>query len=109
MKKTILNNKIKKQAGGFTLIEMTIVLFIISLLILIIIPNLSNQRKHAQGIHANAMVSVVQSQFDAYETEFPNQSKVTLIDLQKKGYLSQKQLKEAQASGIKIKNNEVVK
>jgi competence protein ComGC len=39
--------KIKK---GFTLIEMTIVLFIISLLILIILPNVTSQKKNARHI-----------------------------------------------------------
>ncbi|HIX02063.1 MAG TPA: prepilin-type N-terminal cleavage/methylation domain-containing protein, partial [Candidatus Ligilactobacillus excrementigallinarum] len=34
----------KKEIKGFTLIEMAIVLFIVSLLILIIIPNINHQR-----------------------------------------------------------------
>lgn len=38
-----------KRRRGFTLIEMTIVLFIISLLVLIILPNLNGQRGHADG------------------------------------------------------------
>ena len=36
-----------KKVKGFTLIEMAIVLFIISLLILIIIQNINHQRKNA--------------------------------------------------------------
>ena len=44
--------KLKKRvAKGFTLVEMTIVLFIISLLILIIVPNLGAQRKHATSVN----------------------------------------------------------
>ena len=41
--------KLKKRVaeGLYPLVEMTIVLFIISLLILIIVPNLGAQRKHA--------------------------------------------------------------
>ncbi|MDN6543613.1 MAG: prepilin-type N-terminal cleavage/methylation domain-containing protein, partial [Lentilactobacillus parabuchneri] len=49
-----MKKQVKKTRSGFTLIEMTIVLFIISLLILIIIPNLSNQRKLAQSVHSSA-------------------------------------------------------
>ncbi|WP_439957177.1 competence protein ComGC [Lentilactobacillus kosonis] len=79
------------------------------MLILIIIPNLSTQRKHAQGIHSNAMVSVVQSQLDAYVSEFPKQDKITFADLQQEGYLSKRQVKEAQDNGIKIKASKVVK
>lgn len=35
---------LKKKQSGFTLLEMSIVLFIISLLVLIMLPNLSQQR-----------------------------------------------------------------
>ena len=42
---------LKKKKAGFTLLEMSIVLFIISLLILIILPNLAQQRKNATRIH----------------------------------------------------------
>ncbi|XIF20384.1 MAG: prepilin-type N-terminal cleavage/methylation domain-containing protein [Acetilactobacillus jinshanensis] len=66
--------KALKKRKGFTLIEMTIVLFIISLLILIIIPNISKSREHAQDVHSNAMVSVVQSQIDAYLDDNPDNS-----------------------------------
>ena len=41
----------KKKRRGFTLIEMAIVLFIISLLILIILPNIGTQRKHANTVN----------------------------------------------------------
>lgn len=72
---------------------MTIVLFIISLLILIIIPNLSNQRKHAQSVHSSAMTEVVQAQIDAYFSQHP----------------TAKQVKQAKDEGLKITHNEVQK
>ena len=50
----------KKRRQGFTLLEMSIVLFIISLLILIMIPNLTKQRQNASKIHQRAMVNVIQ-------------------------------------------------
>ena len=50
---------LKKKQSGFTLLEMSIVLFIISLLVLIMLPNLSQQRKHANSIHGKAMTSVI--------------------------------------------------
>lgn len=104
MKKTL-----KKSKAGFMLIEMTIVLFIISLLILIIIPNLTNQRKHAQSVHTSAMSSVVQAQIDAYTSQHPTVKSVGFTELSRDGYLTKKQVKEAKDEGLKIANNEVTK
>ena len=98
--------KLNAKRKAFTLVEMTIVLFIISLLILIIIPNLTSQRKNAESIHSGAMVSVVQSQIDAYLNEHPNNIDVTYAELQKDGYLTKKQIQKAKSSGIRIRNNE---
>ncbi|WP_180367661.1 prepilin-type N-terminal cleavage/methylation domain-containing protein, partial [Oenococcus oeni] len=53
--------RIKNKKQSFTLIEMAIVLFIISLLMLLILPNLNNQRKKAENTQAEAMVSVIQT------------------------------------------------
>ncbi|WP_283678650.1 competence type IV pilus major pilin ComGC [Lentilactobacillus sp. Marseille-Q4993] len=100
---------LKKESEAFTLIEMTIVLFIISLLILIIIPNLSNQRNHARSVHSNAMISVVQSQVDSFVNLHPDVHNVTFADLTKDGYLTSKQVSEAKEEGLKIVRNEVEK
>ncbi len=54
----------RKKYSGFTLIEAAIVLFIVSLLMLIILPNLNAQRKHAVTTHAAAMVTTVQTQIE---------------------------------------------
>ncbi|AKP63624.1 prepilin-type N-terminal cleavage/methylation domain-containing protein [Levilactobacillus koreensis] len=95
---------------GFTLIEMTIVLFIISLLVLIILPNLNGQRQRAQGIHRGAMTTVVQGQVTAYIDDYvatnhvtPN---VTYAKLTGK-YLTADQVKSAKAEGLVIDKNEV--
>ncbi|OIK85674.1 competence protein ComGC, partial [Oenococcus oeni] len=61
--------RIKNKKQSFTLIEMAIVLFIISLLMLLILPNLNNQRKKAENTQAEAMVSVIQTQVDLYEND----------------------------------------
>ena len=45
----------KKSRQAFTLIEAAIVLFIISLLMLLILPNLGSQRQKAVETHATAM------------------------------------------------------
>lgn len=96
--------KIKK---GFTLIEMTIVLFIISLLILIILPNVTSQKKNARHIQRDAMTQVVQTQVDLYENEY-NELPKSLDELQDKGYLSDKQVQQANRNGIKINDGHAV-
>ncbi|GLB46702.1 competence protein ComGC [Philodulcilactobacillus myokoensis] len=99
---------LKNMKSGFTLIEMTIVLFIISLLILIIIPNLNNQRHKAQTIHESAMTSMIQTQIDSYLSTFPS-SDVKYNSLEQSGYLTGKQVDEAQKEGIQIVNNHAQK
>ncbi len=94
-----------KTRKGFTLIEMVIVLFIISLLILIMVPNLSKQRNHAQTVHTHAMTSVVQSQIDSYFSDHSNAKTVNFDDLQNGGYLSSKQIKQSKEEGVKIVEN----
>ncbi|WP_172189415.1 competence type IV pilus major pilin ComGC [Lentilactobacillus kribbianus] len=104
-----IKEKLKYKRKAFTLIEMTIVLFIISLLVLIIIPNLSNQRKNANVIHTNTMTAVVQSQIDAYLSEGKNdKSKVNFQKLKDAGYLTKKQIEQAKSEGIRIANNEAI-
>lgn len=96
-----------KQHKGFTLLEMSVVLFIISLLVLIILPNLAAQRKHAAGVHQNAMVSVVQTQIDLYENE-TDDNKVSFETLQQKDYLTKAQVAKAQKEHIKIVGDKAV-
>lgn len=100
--------KITMKKSGFTLIEMTIVLFIISLLILIVVPNISGQRKHAESIHTNAMTTVIQNQVDAYLSD-NSSDKLSMDTLVDKGYLTSRQADQAKQEGIKIENNEAVK
>lgn len=96
----------KQQRRAFTLIEMAVVLFIISLLILIILPNLSKQRHHASAVHGDAMVNVVQTQVDLYENEH-NSVLPTFAVLERDKYLSSKQVKQARQEGIVIDGTEV--
>ncbi len=54
---------------GFTLIEMLIVLMIISILLLIAVPNMSNNNEVAASKGCEATVKMVQAQVYAYEIE----------------------------------------
>lgn len=55
-----------KNNKGFTLIEMLIVLMIISVLIILIVPNLSGKSKAVHETGCEALVKVVQAQVDLY-------------------------------------------
>lgn len=97
-----------KRRQGFTLVEMTIVLFIISLLILVILPNLNNQRRRASKIHGHAMVTVVQGQVTAYLEDHPGHRLVDYAALTKEKYLTADQAKRAQEEHIKIVDDRAV-
>ncbi|APC48265.1 competence type IV pilus major pilin ComGC [Virgibacillus halodenitrificans] len=61
-----------KNNRGFTLIEMLIVLMIISVLIILIVPNLSGKSKQVHDKGCEALVNVVQAQVDLYHLEEGN-------------------------------------
>ena len=97
-----------RKHSGFTLVEMSIVLFIIALLILIILPNLAAQRKHATRVHEDAMVNVVQTQIDLYENN-TGQSANSYADLEGGDYLTAAQVAKAQKEKIVIQGGKAVK
>lgn len=55
---------------GFTLIEMLIVLVVIGLLILLFVPNLSQQRAVIDERGNEAIVKVVETQIEMYRLEY---------------------------------------
>lgn len=58
-----------KNNKGFTLVEMLIVLMIISVLIILIVPNLTGRTKNVHEKSCEALVTVVQAQVDAFHLE----------------------------------------
>ena len=58
--------KMKTKKKGFTLIELLVCLFIIGLMMLLIIPNIAQQRKTAQKQSDEAIVKVIETQQQAY-------------------------------------------
>lgn len=58
-----------KGEEGFTLIEMMIVLLIISVLILITIPNVTKHSKSIDDKGCEAYVSMVQAEVESYKME----------------------------------------
>lgn len=86
--------KMRQKQGGFTLLEMVAVIFIIALLIILFLPNLNKQRQSASGKVDNAFVKTVQTQVDLYEADkdVPN---VTFDQLAEDHYLTADQAKKA--------------
>lgn len=77
---------------AFTLVEMLVVLMIISVLIILIIPNLSGKNEEITEKGCNALISVVQAQTDAYyldNTEYPG----SIDDLRSADYITEDQTK----------------
>ena len=75
----------KKQAG-FTLIEMMIVLLVISVLLIITIPNVTKNNSTINNKGCEAFVRMVEGQVQAYRLD--NDDKIPkLEDLAKEGYV----------------------
>lgn len=76
-----------KQEKGFTLIEMLIVLLIISMLILVTIPNITKHFSTIDKKGCTAYIAMVQGQVEAYRIDLMTYP--TLQDLVKEGYLKE--------------------
>ncbi|HWO96020.1 MAG TPA: competence type IV pilus major pilin ComGC [Bacillus sp. (in: firmicutes)] len=60
------------EKNGFTLIEMLVVMLVISILLLIMIPNLLKNNKAINGKGCDAYVKTVQAQVEVYKIENEN-------------------------------------
>lgn len=78
--------KFIRETKGFTLIEMLIVLMIISILLLIAVPNMLKSHDLVENKSCKATVKLVQSQVASYEMENDGQIP-TLDDLKSEGYI----------------------
>lgn len=69
-----------KNKKGFTLIEMLLVLLIISVLLILIIPNIAKQSEHIQKTGCAAQLKLVDSQIEAYTLKY-NRKPATIEEL----------------------------
>ncbi|HEM3174044.1 TPA: prepilin-type N-terminal cleavage/methylation domain-containing protein [Streptococcus suis] len=83
---------IEMKVKAFTLVEMLVVLGIISLLLLLFVPNLSKQKDAIQKKGNAAVIKVVESQMELYELEHDKEA--TVADLQADGYITEKQAEQ---------------
>lgn len=79
----------KRRVKGFTLIEMLLVLFIISILLLLFVPNLSKQKETVKQAGNAAVVKVVEGQAELYELQ--NGEKASLSKLVESGAVTEAQ------------------
>ncbi|WP_440895842.1 competence type IV pilus major pilin ComGC [Amphibacillus sp. Q70] len=80
-----------KKETGFTLIEMLIVLAIITLLLILIVPNLADQNEEVHNKGEDALVQMAESQVQAYyidKGKYPN----SVRQLVNENYLSTDEL-----------------
>ena len=90
----------KKYQKGFTLVEMLIVLIIISVLSLLIIPNVASTKESVQEQGKYALNQLVETQIQLYEFEVGAAEGVTLEMLLDGQYITKKQFDEATKWGI---------
>ena len=90
-----------KKVAAFTLLEMAVVLFIISLLVLIILPNVAAQRKNASKINRNALQTELNTQAQLYMNDH-NVNSVTVADLEQAKYLTANQVEAIKREHLEI-------
>ena len=96
-----------KNEKGFTLVEMLVVLLIISILILVTIPNVSKHFASIDEKGCDAYVLMLQGQVEAYKLnhkEYPS----SVSDLIKENYVMEEDLRCPDNTQIKIENGKVI-
>ncbi|CAH2715375.1 ComG operon protein 3 [Neobacillus rhizosphaerae] len=82
-----MNLKKRNNEKGFTLIEMLIVMLVISVLLIVTIPNVAKHNSNINNKGCQAYVKMVQAQVQAYEMD---KNKIpTLAELKTEGYLKE--------------------
>ena len=94
-----------KNEKGFTLVEMLIVLLIISVLIIITVPNLMKHNDTVDEKGCDAYKKVVASQVQLYKLE--HRSYPTIDELVSDGYIEQASCPNGQALSIDVSTGAV--
>ena len=76
-----MNQWKKKLHAGFTLIEMMVVLLIVSILVMLFIPNLAKQKDTVTKEGHSAVVISVETQIELFELE--NDREMTEADMER--------------------------
>ena len=84
--------KLLKNKKFFKLIELLICLFIIGLMMLLIIPNIADQRQKAQEKSNAAIVKVIENQKELYKLDKKADKEPSLQQLKEGKYITQEQV-----------------
>lgn len=95
----------KTKKKGFTLIELLVCLFIIGLMMLLIIPNIAQQRKTAQKQSDEAIVKVIETQQQAYMLDNNTKEIPDVQTLRAKEYITEDQKKHTKIVRKRLNNN----
>ena len=96
-----------KNEKGFTLVEMLVVLFIISILILVTIPNVSKHFASVDEKGCSAYILMLQGQVEAYKLN-EGQTPSSIDELVSEGYIKDSNPKCPDNTVIKIENGIVI-
>ncbi|MEW9500409.1 competence type IV pilus major pilin ComGC [Jeotgalibacillus marinus] len=102
MKKTIV--KIIQNNRAFTLIEMVIVLLVISILLVVSLPNISKQSSEINSKGCQAFQQMVQAQVESYRMSMKSVPE-SMEELQNSGYLREDELTCPDGRGLEIDSN----
>ncbi len=102
MKTTIV--KIIQNNRAFTLIEMVIVLLVISILLVVSLPNISKQSSVINSKGCQAFQQMVQAQVESYRMSMKSVPE-SMEELQKSGYLREDELTCQDGRGLEIDSN----
>ena len=92
-----------RETKAFTLLEMAIVLFIISALLLIVIPNIGSHRNTASETGNEALQTVIDTQADLYEIDRGSRP-ASIEALVSADYLTSAQGEQASKANLQISN-----
>lgn len=95
-----------KNQKGFTLVEMLIVLLVISVLIVLAIPNIGKHFETVDSKGCQAYETLIQAQVEAYKLE-KNVYPTTITELKNAGYLKESGTKCSIGEKIEIIDGKV--
>lgn len=78
-----------KNSKGFTLIEMMIVLLVISILLIITIPNVTKHNSNINNKGCEALLNMIDGQVQAYRIDHKGKSPVNVDELVEEKYLNE--------------------
>ncbi len=87
---------------GFTLIEMMIVLLVISILVIITIPNISKHQVLIRNKGCDAYINMVTAQMEAYKMELETIVAPTIDDLLTGGYIPNRECPNGEELTISV-------